>query len=440
MAAAEIARRSTPEHGLGSLARRSGFADADTLLVSMTGSTKAEARSLARVGEMIAVTDAATDLSVARDTDPELAAALPPVEAPWYAALAALVSAGRLTVAVADVIQAGLGEITDQVTADMLSTALASLLTDLLGPDGTHRVHVAEARLAARAARDRIDTSGVAVREAVLREKQYWRQWIAPDGMYRGEYALDPENGALLQAVHDQLTHPRRHTDPKKRPFGTASARTPFLDRAARERHAAEGLVQVVKAGASVNPMRLLDTEAPSVRVVVNEQALSTGTGFGALEGHPGAVSLGIVERGLCAGYLPVLFSSTGQPLNLGRDERLFTRAQRTAITIRDGGCREPDCDRPPSWTEIHHIRHWKRDHGNTDVADGILLCRRGHLRVHNEGWDITRDTHDQYWLIPPPHIDPTRTPRLMKPKTRAEITHPVIVPTKLQPAATGTG
>ncbi|KQX07265.1 hypothetical protein ASC59_05605 [Leifsonia sp. Root1293] len=392
------------------------------------------------MGEMIAVTDAATDLSVARDSDPDLAEMVPPVEAPWYAGLADAVTTGRISVPVADVIQAGVGDTTDTVTADLLQGALVDLLTDLLGPDGTHRVHVAEARLAARAARDRIDTSGVAVREAVLREKQYWRQWIAPDGMYRGEYALDPENGALLQTVHDQLTHPRRHPDPKKRPFGAAPARTPFLDRAARERHAAEGLIQVVKAGASVNPMRLLDTEAPSVRIVVNEQALSTGTGFGALEGHPGAVSLGTVERGLCAGYLPVQFSSTGQPLNLGRDERLFTRAQRTAITIRDGGCREPDCDRPPSWTEIHHINHWKRDHGNTDVADGILLCRRGHLRVHNEGWDITRDHDDQYWLIPPPHIDPTRTPRLMKPKTRAEITHPITLPTKLEPAATGTG
>ncbi|MEL4318810.1 DUF222 domain-containing protein [Leifsonia sp. YIM 134122] len=440
LAAAEIARRSTPEHGLDSLARRSGFADADTLLVSLTGSTKAEARSLARVGEMIAVTDAAIDLSAARDADPDLAAVVPPVETPWYAALAVLVTAGRLTVAVADVIQAGLGEITDAVTADDLEAALAALLTELLGADGTHRVHVAEARNAARAARDLIDTAGVAVREAALRNKQYWRQWIGPDGMYRGEYALDPENGALLQSVHDQLTHPRRQPDPKKRAFGAAPVRDPFVERSARERDAAEGLVQLVRAGASVDPMRLLDTETPSVRVVVNEQALRTGSGFAALEGHPGAVSLATIERGLCAGYLPVLFSATGQPLNLGRDERLFTRTQRIAITLRDGGCLEPDCDRPPSWTEVHHIKHWKRDHGNTDVADGVLLCRRGHLRVHNEGWEISRDNHDRYWLIPPPIIDPTQTPRLMKPKTMAEITHPVTLPAALEPAATATG
>ncbi|MET1017961.1 MAG: hypothetical protein ABWX76_14150, partial [Leifsonia flava] len=66
--------------------------------------------------------------------------------------------------------------------------------------------------------------------------------------------------------------------------------------------------------------------------------------------------------------------------------------------------------------------------------------CRRGHLRVHNEGWEITRDQHDQYWLIPPPLIDPDQTPRLMKPNTRTQITHPVTLPDELEPAAAATG
>ena len=105
---------------------------------------------------------------------------VPPVEAPWYAALAVLVTAGRVTVAVADVIQSGVGEITDAVTADDLEAALAELLTDLLGADGTHRVHVAEARNAARAARDRIDISGVAVRESALRRSSTGGSGSAP--------------------------------------------------------------------------------------------------------------------------------------------------------------------------------------------------------------------------------------------------------------------
>ncbi|MEP6482771.1 MAG: HNH endonuclease signature motif containing protein [Rhodoglobus sp.] len=42
---------------------------------------------------------------------------------------------------------------------------------------------------------------------------------------------------------------------------------------------------------------------------------------------------------------------------------------------MRDGGCRFPGCDRPPSWCEAHHIVPWSHG-GRTDLADGLLLCR----------------------------------------------------------------
>ena len=92
----------------------------------------------------------------------------------------------------------------------------------------------------------------------------------------------------------------------------------------------------------------------------------------------------------------------------------------------------DPDCTRPPSWTEAHHIDHWERDEGRTDIADGILLCRRDHLRYHHQGWEVRRDG-STYWLIPPPTVDPRQTPRLMRPKTPADIINPVD-PELLQP------
>src|SRR5690606_4902668 len=78
---------------------------------------------------------------------------------------------------------------------------------------------------------------------------------------------------------------------------------------------------------------------------------------------------------------------------------------QRVALAARDGGCRFPDCDRPPSWTEAHHIVPWSHG-GRTDVADGVLLCRHHHMMLHNNGWRIVRE-HADYTLIPPPDIDP---------------------------------
>ena len=81
-----------------------------------------------------------------------------------------------------------------------------------------------------------------------------------------------------------------------------------------------------------------------------------------------------------------------------------------------------PDCDRPASWFEYHHILFWARDTGRTDLADladGILLCRHHHLLLHTKGSEIRRDNTD-YWLIPPPTIDHPRTPLRLHTRSRA--------------------
>jgi len=82
-------------------------------------------------------------------------------------------------------------------------------------------------------------------------------------------------------------------------------------------------------------------------------------------------------------------------------------------MAVRDGGCRFPGCDRPPAWCEAHHINHWRRDAGRTDVADGLLLCRRHHLLTHNNGLEITRQGGN-YFAVPPRSIDPDQIPREM--------------------------
>ncbi|HEY8717635.1 MAG TPA: hypothetical protein VIM26_03455, partial [Pengzhenrongella sp.] len=48
-----------------------------------------------------------------------------------------------------------------------------------------------------------------------------------------------------------------------------------------------------------------------------------------------------------------------------------------------------PSCDAPARLCECHHCVHWARDHGDTDVATGILLCFHHHTYVHNNGIEI---------------------------------------------------
>jgi hypothetical protein len=86
----------------------------------------------------------------------------------------------------------------------------------------------------------------------------------------------------------------------------------------------------------------------------------------------------------------PALGGAPTQPLEVGRATRVVSAAQRTALAVRDGGCRYPGCDRPPPWCEAHHLRHWLRG-GATDLGNLVLLCRTHHRAVHEGGHHLHR-------------------------------------------------
>ena len=59
----------------------------------------------------------------------------------------------------------------------------------------------------------------------------------------------------------------------------------------------------------------------------------------------------------LCdCGVTPVVFDGASQPLDLGRERRCVSPAQRKAVAARDRGCAHPGCHRKPAWCQVHHI------------------------------------------------------------------------------------
>jgi HNH endonuclease len=86
--------------------------------------------------------------------------------------------------------------------------------------------------------------------------------------------------------------------------------------------------------------------------------------------------------------YRAVL-AADGEVLDIGRQTGRWPIASRRAITLRDRGCTFPNCDRPPSWTDIHHCTPWSEG-GTTSLDNGVLLCRRHHGFVHRQRWNIT--------------------------------------------------
>jgi hypothetical protein len=384
----------------------------------------------------------------------------------WLASVGRAVASGALTVDAADAIRTGLGTPAETVSVEQLSAA-----AQLLVGEAAH-LNADQLLKRARVMRDQIDHEGAAQRERERHEQRTFRVFKRRDGMIKGDFLLAPESGgAEVLATFEAVTAPRRGGPRFVDKAEQERAKRILDDPRSTEQLQADALVELVRLGAGVDPGAVVGSTKPSVRVLVTAGDLRTadaapgsvpampaakdsaadgaapvrgervdagagdegnvlaggrGTGTGSafgigwLEGHPNAISIGTVRRNVCvAGILPIYFDDDGQSLNVGRDHRLFTARQRIALAARDGGCRAPGCDRPPSWCEAHHIDQWQRDGGATNIADGILLCRHHHMLVHNNGWRIRREG-SEYFLIPPRSQDPEQTPIPMPTKSLA--------------------
>ena len=101
------------------------------------------------------------------------------------------------------------------------------------------------------------------------------------------------------------------------------------------------------------------------------------------LADNDAVLSPGTVRRLACeATIIPAVLGGPSQILDLGRNQRFFTPAQRRALARRDHGCSYPGCTIPAQWCEAHHVTHWLLG-GATDLANGALLCGRHHTVVH---------------------------------------------------------
>lgn len=141
--------------------------------------------------------------------------------------------------------------------------------------------------------------------------------------------------------------------------------------------------------------------ERHQVIVHVDRAALADGDGGSAephddgfaeprsrIDGGP-PIARETARRLACDAAVVELHSRAGEPLSVGRSRRTIPPSIRRALSARDGACRFPGCSNR-LFVDAHHIRHWA-DGGETSLDNLVLLCRRHHRLLHEEGYSVVR-------------------------------------------------
>ncbi len=196
------------------------------------------------------------------------------------------------------------------------------------------------------------------------------------DGMVVVQARLAPDAGAVLlkalaaaaDALHDQTKEERG------------------ADTTAEQRRAdALGLVAESALAGGLDP----GTRGDRYQVVLHvDSEAASGAAAAATVGDAGARVSAETSRRLCcdAALVVMRHDPHGGILDVGRRTRIISPALRRALIHRDRSCRFPGCGL--KLCDAHHIEHWM-DGGATKLANLVLLCRRHHRSVHEEGFRV---------------------------------------------------
>jgi hypothetical protein len=261
------------------------------------------------------------------------------------------------------------------------------------------RLEPAEMRTLTQAARLQIDPDGVLDND----NRAHERRWFECEQSYGGAWflrgQLDAEGGAVVKAAIDALAH---GLSPGETRTGSQRRADALVDMSAAQLRCGDH-----RDVHGQRPHLTLTVSAETLRgkVTVRPQAederVPMHSGRAAAElGGVGPIHPETARRIACDAVRTLVTVAAPDaetawmtiapvvPLSVGRAARTIPAHIRTALVLRDQGCRFPGCDRPPAWTDGHHIIHWANG-GPTELDNLVSLCRMHHRRVHEEGWRI---------------------------------------------------
>ncbi|MBU2664325.1 HNH endonuclease [Actinoplanes bogorensis] len=342
-------------------------------------------------------TDADPDMAVDPATvdpaaaDPAAAdpAAADPAAADPAAADPAAADPAAADPAVADPVAPGTPELVRQAAHTMI---------DMAGRLSAFQLrHIGERILAhvAPYLADQAEAAALARQEARAHRRRGFTLSLPVDGLVRLSGQLGAEDAATLKAALHPLCRP-----------------TPDDDRTPPQRRA-DALIEICRLALRTGDLPDDGGQPAQLAVTVAYDPLTRTLGTATTDTGE-RLSPASARRLACdAQLLPILLGGAGQILDAGRTRRTATGPLRRALHVRDQGCAFPDCDRPPRWTDAHHITAWTTG-AATDLDNLVLLCRAHHRLIHHPtaGWHLRLGPDRQVEFLPPPHIDPSQGPR----------------------------
>lgn len=141
----------------------------------------------------------------------------------------------------------------------------------------------------------------------------------------------------------------------------------------------------------AADPQRMPLQGGAATTIIVTMELEKLRSGVGAATAGTERLPASDVRRLACQAHLiPAVLGGRSEILDLGRARRLFSPAQRKALTLRYRTCVVDGCPVPAEQCEAHHLRPWSHG-GPTDLADGVLACPRHHHLFHDERYEMSR-------------------------------------------------
>ena len=200
------------------------------------------------------------------------------------------------------------------------------------------------------------------------------------EGRCHGRFTVPSHVGAMLKRHLLALANPARHTE--------AELRDDTGDWKPLRRRLGEAFVEYVERYPVDATPQTAGVNATIVVTMTLEQLMAEHAT--ALLDDGSRMTAGQARRLACeAAIIPAVLGTDSQPLDLGRTARLYSKAQRIALGLRDGGCTAKGCETSASGCHAHHDDPWSRL-GLTDLANGRLLCPRHHRLAHDSRYAMT--------------------------------------------------